>query len=184
MRRGRFVCSVLIAFALVGAACGGGDDETPSGSAAGSGSYSVGMALPGPKNDKGFNQSHYDGLNAAAEKYGFTANVVENVVDPQARIDAMKNLAADNDLVIGVGGEYAEPGLTAAPQFPDVQFAVINGEVDPDIPNLHATSSGRACRRTSAAWSPPSSPRRTRSAIWAESRSRPPRSPTTGSRAE
>jgi basic membrane protein A and related proteins len=138
MRRGRFVCSVLIAFALVGAACGGGDDETPSGSAAGSGSYSVGMALPGPKNDKGFNQSHYDGLNAAAEKYGFTANVVENVVDPQARIDAMKNLAQDNDLVIGVGGEYAEPGLTAAPQFPDVQFAVINGETDPDIPNLHA----------------------------------------------
>ena len=78
------------------------------------------MALPGPKNDKGFNQSHYDGLIAAGEKYGFTPNVVENVVDPQARIDALKNLAADNPLVIGVGGEYADAGLTAAPQFPDV----------------------------------------------------------------
>src|SRR5262245_3961083 len=109
MRRGRYVFSVLIAFALLGAACGGGAHETPTGGGgATTGSYSVGMALPGPKNDKGFNQSHYDGLNAAAEKYGFTANVVENVVDPQARIDALKNLAADNDLVIGVGGEYAE----------------------------------------------------------------------------
>ena len=96
------------------------------------------MALPGPKNDKGFNQSHYDGLIAASEKYGFTPNAVENVVDPQARIDAMKNLATDNPLVIGVGGEYAEAGLTAAPQFPDVSFAVINGETDPSIPNLHA----------------------------------------------
>ena len=46
MSHGRFVWSVIIAFALVGAACGGGGDETPSGSAAGSGSYSVGMALP------------------------------------------------------------------------------------------------------------------------------------------
>ena len=64
--------------------------------------------------------------------------MVENVVDPQARIDALKNLAADNPLVIGVGGEYADAGLTAAPQFPDVEFVVINGETDPAIPNLHA----------------------------------------------
>jgi basic membrane protein A len=112
-------------------------DTEPAGTAAGS-LTSVGMALPGPKNDKGFNQSHYDGLVAAGEKYGFTPNVVENVVDPQARIDALKNLAADNPVVIGVGGEYAEAGLTAAPQYPDVSFVVINGQTDPAIPNLHA----------------------------------------------
>jgi basic membrane protein A len=159
MGRRTFVPSLVLALALVGAACGSDDDGgsaattgategTTAGTSATGGSTpastggaelkSVGMALPGPKNDKGFNQSHYDGLVAAGEKYGFTPNVVENVVDPQARIDALKNLAADNPLVIGVGGEYAEPGLTAAPQFGDVAFAVINGQTDPGIPNLHA----------------------------------------------
>jgi basic membrane protein A and related proteins len=161
MRRTSVIPSLVVALALIGASCGSdnnsGSDTTAAaaGSAAtesaatesaatepaatgGSELTSVGMALPGPKNDKGFNQSHYDGLIAAGEKYGFTPNVVENVVDPQARIDALKNLAADNPLVIGVGGEYAEAGLTAAPQFSDVGFVVINGETSPDAPNLHA----------------------------------------------
>jgi basic membrane protein A and related proteins len=160
MGRRKIVASLVMVVALVGAACGSDDGgsssegsttpgsaepgssaeagSTPASSGGGVELTSVGMALPGPKNDKGFNQSHYDGLIAAGEKYGFTPNVVENVVDPQARIDAMKNLAADNPLVIGVGGEYADPGLTAAPQFPDVTFAVINGQTDPAIPNLHA----------------------------------------------
>jgi basic membrane protein A len=154
MRRRTYLPSLLATCALLVVACGDDDSDGSSTAdtaveAADTGAegspapadasdMSIGMALPGPKNDKGFNQSHYDGLIAASEAYGFTPNVVENVVDPQARIDAMKNLAADNDLVIGVGGEYAEAGLTAAPQFADVEFVVINGEMDPEIPNLHA----------------------------------------------
>jgi basic membrane protein A len=132
MHRMRSVSAVVLALALVSAACGG--DDT-GGGGGGDGRKSVGMALPGPKNDKAFNQVHYEGLLAAGEKHGVDTNYIENVVDPQARIDAMRNLAADNDLVIGVGGEYAEPGVTVAPQFPDVKFAVINGEAVP--PNLH-----------------------------------------------
>jgi basic membrane protein A and related proteins len=140
MRRIRLVLMALVALSLVAASCGGGGGAGGGGDAGGGGGAkeSVGMALPGPKNDKGFNQSHYDGLIAAGEKHQVATNVVENVVDPQARIDAMKNLAADNGLVIGVGGEYAEAGLTVAPQFSDVKFAVINGETDPNSPNLHA----------------------------------------------
>jgi basic membrane protein A and related proteins len=73
----------------------------------------------------------------AEEELGIEANVQENVADPDARIDALRNLAADNDLVIGVGAEFAEAGLTIAPQFPDVEFMIINGQTDPEIPNLH-----------------------------------------------
>jgi basic membrane protein A len=94
------------------------------------------MALPGPKNDKGFNQSHYEGLLLAEQELGIKANVVENVVEPDKRIDALKNLAADNQVVIGVGGEYAEAGVTVAPQFPNVQFLIINGQAS-DAKNLH-----------------------------------------------
>jgi basic membrane protein A len=132
----------MLVMVLVAAACSKStsSDTTPS-SATPSGTTSgepikVGMALPGPKNDKGFNQSHYQGMLDAESQGLIIPTVVENVVDPQARIDTLKNLAADNELVIGVGGEYAEAGKTVAPQFPDVEFVIINGE-QTDAPNLH-----------------------------------------------
>jgi basic membrane protein A len=138
MRRSRLVFSVAVVVALVGAACS--SKTTTSGTSTGGGGpkKAVGMALPGPKNDKGFNEGHYNGLLDAGTKFGVKTAFVENVVDPQARIDAVKNLAADNGLVIGVGGEYADAGKTVAPQFPDVQFGMINGEMAEGVDNLHA----------------------------------------------
>ena len=134
---GRKVLVGLFTLALFASACS--SDEGGGGTTAsttGGEPLKVGMALPGPKNDKGFNQAHYQGMLDAEEQLGIEPTVVENVTDPQARIDALRNLAADNDLVIGVGGEYAEAGVTVAPQFPDVQFAIINGEQS-DAENLH-----------------------------------------------
>jgi basic membrane protein A and related proteins len=110
--------------------------EAEAGTEPGAG-VAVGMVLPGPQNDRGFNEAHYNGILLAEEELGITANVQENVADPDARIDALRNLAADNDLVIGVGAEFAEAGLTIAPQFPDVEFAIINGQDDPELDNLH-----------------------------------------------
>ncbi len=63
-------------------------------------------------------------------------SIQENVVDPQATIDALRNLAADNQVVIGIGAEFAEAGVVVAPQFPDVEFMIINGQTS-DAPNLH-----------------------------------------------
>lgn len=119
------------------AADDGGDGGSGDGGSASGEGVNVGMALPGPQNDKGFNEAHYRGILLAEEELGITANVQENIADPDARIDALRNLAADNDLVIGVGAEFAEAGLTIAPQFPDVEFMIINGQTDPNIPNLH-----------------------------------------------
>ncbi len=141
MTRFRNLLVIGAVFALFVVACG--DDDTASTTTAApdttatSDDISVGMALPGPQNDKGFNEAHYRGIVLAAENLGITPNVQENVADPDARIDALRNLATDNPLVIGVGAEFAEAGLTIAPQFPDVAFMIINGQTDPDIPNLY-----------------------------------------------
>lgn len=148
MKRFARVLAIVAGLALLATACGGDDGDTESsGTTAGGGSggegsggaedVSVGMALPGPQNDKGFSEAHYRGILLAEQELGITANVQENIADPDARIDALRNLAADNDLVIGVGAEFAEAGLTIAPQFPDVEFMIINGQTDPEIPNLH-----------------------------------------------
>jgi basic membrane protein A len=145
MIRFRNLVALGAVLALFAGACGDSDTtttapaatEAPSATTAAPDGASVGMALPGPQDDKGFNEAHYRGIVLAAETLGITPNVQENVADPTARIDALRNLAADNPLVIGVGAEFAEAGLIIAPQFPDVTFMIINGQTDPAIPNLH-----------------------------------------------
>jgi basic membrane protein A and related proteins len=96
----------------------------------------VGMVEAGPKNDRSFFQGHYIGLTAAKKKFGLTTAVVDNVTDPQAQIDAFKNLAQSNSLVIGVGGALATPMGAVAKQFPDVQFVESAG-VPKAAPNVH-----------------------------------------------
>lgn len=148
--------ALLLALVLLLAACGAQDDSaaeggtdtatedgdtgsaTPEdGDGSAGGELRVGMALPGPQNDKGFSQAHYEGLLLVEEEFGAEVSVRENVLDPQARVEALRDLAQDNELVIGVGAEYAEAGTVVAPQFPDVTFMVINGELSEDAPNLH-----------------------------------------------
>ncbi|HEY3208416.1 MAG TPA: BMP family protein [Actinomycetota bacterium] len=129
--------SLILLLVLAGAACGN-KTTTKSGATGGTaaGALKVGMALPGPKNDKGFNQAHYEGLLAVEKKFGARIAVNENVVDPQARVDALRDLAQDNNVVIGVGAEFAEAGTVVAPQFPKVTFMMINGETSVAT-NLH-----------------------------------------------
>lgn len=97
---------------------------------------SVGLALPTARNDGGFSQSYHDGLRAAQETYGLEVAVQDNAGDPEQTVDALRNLAATNNLVIGVGAQFAEAGTIVAPEFPEVKFAIVNGQ-DTDDPNLH-----------------------------------------------
>lgn len=139
----RLIVASAAVVALVASACGsssssttpGGGGQTTGGTTA---KIKIGMALPGPKNDGGFNQSNYEGMVEAEKDYPVQGTVIDNVVDPQARIDALKNLAqAGNKLVIGIGAEFAAGGVNVAPQFPDTTFVVVNGQTSPDAPNLH-----------------------------------------------
>lgn len=138
----RVAIVVLLLPLLLLAACGSDSKSDDKGGGKGSkgtdkGSVNVGMAFPGPTNDKGINQAHYEGLVLAEKELKITPHIQENVVDPDARLDALRNLAQGNELVIGVGAEFAEAGVTIAPQFPDVQFMIINGQTDDSVPNLH-----------------------------------------------
>ncbi len=96
----------------------------------------VGMALPTASNDGGFSQSYYMGLLAAEETHGVTIAFQENVGDPEVTVDALRNLADVSDLVIGVGAQFAEAGTIVAPEFPEVSFAIVNGQPTDD-PNHH-----------------------------------------------
>lgn len=109
---------------------GGTGQESPSAD------FSVGLALPGPIDDAGFNQGHYEGVQASSEQYGFEFTYQDNLATPEQLTDALRNLAATSDLVIAAGGQFADPMSSVAPQFPDVQFVITAGFAEGD--NIHA----------------------------------------------
>jgi basic membrane protein A and related proteins len=90
-------------------------------------SNKIGLALDGPKNDHSFRQAHYIGLTLAAKKYHLKASVVDNLTDPQAQLDGIRNLAQDDGLVIGGGAQFAKSVDVVAKENPDVQFVVSAG---------------------------------------------------------
>lgn len=118
------------------AACSSGSDADTSAGPQQAEGAKVGVVLAGPRNDKAFYQSYLDGVQTVADKEGMTVSVVDNVDSPQAAIDALTNLAAENDLIIAGGSSLVSAGNTVAPQFPDVTF-VMSGVVQPGIANLH-----------------------------------------------
>jgi basic membrane protein A len=146
-RRSLLALLAVLVLAVFMASCGGDDDDDSSAGTGGGGASTeeksegkmkVGMALTGPRNDKGYNQGYYDGLQAAGKEYDLETSVQDNANTPELYLDSLRNLAADNDVVFGVGAEFAKPGLTIAPQFPDVTFIMVNGEMSPDAPNVYA----------------------------------------------
>ncbi|MFC5747491.1 BMP family protein [Actinomadura rugatobispora] len=131
-RRG--LLGLVVTPALLVTACSGsGGTAQGSGSAKGT---KVGVVLAGPRNDKAFYQSYLDGVQAMASQEGMKVSVVDNVDSPQAAVDALTNLAADNNLIIAGGSSLVSAGNTVAPQFPDVTF-VMSGVVQKGIRNLH-----------------------------------------------
>jgi len=112
------------------AACGSDDD----GGSSGDSDIKVAMVLPGPINDKGFNQSGYDGLKQC-EADGAQINYQEKTPVPDFE-KAFETLAQSNDMVIGHGFEFGEIAHKVAPDFPDTDFVVTSNPLEPEDSNV------------------------------------------------
>lgn len=131
------VCSGALLLTML-AGCGGGatpskapsaSGNTPSAapSAGGSDSYKVAMLLTGYINDAGWNQSAYEGMQLAEKEFSVESAYTEAI--PQPDYEAVMRDYADQgyNMVICVGNEFSDAALAVAPSFPDVKFAVMNG---------------------------------------------------------
>jgi basic membrane protein A and related proteins len=101
------------------------------------GPLKVGILIPGSKSDKGWMESGYDGLVAAQKKYGdkIKVQMIENI--NYADMDqALTNLATNNDLVIGVGGQTQAAVYKIAKRFPKVKFSIVGGNEGESLPNV------------------------------------------------
>jgi len=133
------VLLVTLLLALVAAGCGGDDDD---GDEAGGGDTSaatdeatteeaepirVGLVTDiGGLNDRGFNSLANEGLERAASELGAEIRVLESKSDADY-IPNLSTLAEEGfDLIISVGFLMGEATHTAAEEFPDTSFAIID----------------------------------------------------------
>lgn len=87
------------------------------------GEYKVGLILIGEKDDKSYNQSHYDGLSKTAGELNITALLRENIPTDESCCGTIEELIEDGCKVIICNsfayGEFIEK---MAPEYPDVYF--------------------------------------------------------------
>lgn len=99
--------------------------------------FKVGLVLDkGGKDDKSFNSAAYEGATRAEKDLGFELKYVEatdtNAIENLHRSFARKKF----DLVIGVGFAQTDAVKKVSAQFPDVKFAIVDGEVG--APNVRS----------------------------------------------
>jgi basic membrane protein A len=120
---------VALAAGLLLAGCGGGDDGGEGAGTTTQAESDVRVALVtdvGQLNDRGFNQLAYEGLKRAGRELGIQTRVVESA----SSADYVPNHSAlarqGFDLIIGVGFAQGDAVATAAKQFPNTKFAIVD----------------------------------------------------------
>ncbi|MCX7978540.1 MAG: BMP family ABC transporter substrate-binding protein [Bdellovibrionaceae bacterium] len=98
----------------------------------------VGLVLDkGGKDDKSFNAAAYEGATKAQKELGIELKYVEstdnNALENLHRAFARKKF----DLIIGVGFAQTEAVRKVAAQFPDVKFAIVDGNIT-DLKNVRS----------------------------------------------
>jgi basic membrane protein A len=99
-------------------------------------SKNVALAMPNQRNDHSFGQASYNGMVAAKQKYGVKITILGGLVDPQANVRGIANLAKTNGLVIATSTAQTAAILAAAKQYPNVHFVLTDG-VLPKLPNTN-----------------------------------------------
>ncbi len=137
---------VIVALALVLAACGsssnnssssssgGSSSSSSSGSSGGSG-FKVGLVTDiGGLNDHGFNHLSYMGLLQAESQLGVKGTVLQSTSGADYVPNLTRLAQAGNKLVIAVGFLMAAPLESVAKQYPNTHFAIIDspGATPPD----------------------------------------------------
>ncbi|CAM4177184.1 BMP family ABC transporter substrate-binding protein [Nocardiopsis rhodophaea] len=120
---------------LAMAACDNPQDSKGGDTAQGDAELRIGLAYDvGGKGDKSFNDSAFRGLERVKDELGITdvkdfePKEGEAESDKEERLKLMAN--EGYDVIIGVGFAYAEPLKEVAPEFPDVNFAIIDSRIE------------------------------------------------------
>lgn len=129
--------SIVSAIGLVLGACGGNtasNQTASSPSAAGGGDYTVGMVLVGPKNDAGWNQAHFEGIEAALKQVPGTKFEYVDKVNPADRPNVKGSQVADDLIAKGAkfvifnSDDFKDDALETSKKHPNVTVIHASGD--------------------------------------------------------
>ena len=137
------ILALIMVLSLV--ACGGSSDETTTDDTATEETaekIKVALMLPGDKNDAGLNQSAYEGLLAAETEYGVEIAYTEGIDQVNFESTAREYAATGYDLVLMIGGEFADTCTAVGPEYPETIFACFNGNtaLEPNVASYRYTT--------------------------------------------
>ncbi len=130
-----------LALAVGGAGCGGSDEEEQPAQQAEKKKEQISVGLVtdiGGLNDRGFNSLAADGIKRAEKELGVKARILESKSDSDY-IPNLSTLADEGvDMSISVGFLMGEATRTAAREFPDTNYVIIDSayEEKDALPNL------------------------------------------------
>lgn len=133
MKKKQVLVSAMTVATVGLAACGGSDDSAKGNKD----EFSVAMvADKGGIDDKSFNQSAWEGLQAYGKENDLQKNEGYSYLQSKSQQDYQPNLSrlarAGEDLIFGIGNTFNEDIKTVADQFKDTQFAIIDNVVEGD----------------------------------------------------
>lgn len=113
-------------------------EATTAGSAESTGEkIKVGMVTDvGGINDHSFNQTSWEGLQRAQADLGIETVYVESRTDADYVTNIESLIDAECDLIICVGFMLSDATRTAAQNYPDQKFAIIDDSANEDLPNV------------------------------------------------
>ncbi len=135
--RWKLLGALLLALALVGAACGDSDESTDGTAAATDGTpvatsdeaIKVAFVHVGPVADKGWSWAHDRGADAVQAAFpNAEITTLESIAEGPDSQRVFEDLAADgNQLIFGTSFGYMDPMLAAAENFPETVFMHATG---------------------------------------------------------
>lgn len=103
-------------------------DSAASGDTNADGALKVALCLTGAKNDMGWCQSAYEGLELVEKELGCEVACTENVQAADMVATFTDYAANGYDVVIGHGFQFGDPALEVGELYPDTKFICIEAE--------------------------------------------------------
>lgn len=132
----KFLALILaLAMALSLVACGQKDTGTEGGTEGGTDAkqYKVAMICDSSISDGGWGAACYNAMVDAAGKMGWTYEVTDSIAQNEYYESIAAYCALGYDMIYAPGNQYTDAVLQAAEEYPDIAFALLNGnEATPD----------------------------------------------------
>ncbi len=131
MKKHTRLIALLMALALVLAACGG--DDTAETTTAEDGGLICEVTDVGGVDDKGFNASAWAGAQRAAADFGAEAKVLESQAETDYEVNLNSFIDDDCDLIVTVGFLLGDATQTAANANPEESFTIVDFAYDEGV---------------------------------------------------